>query len=120
MSSFNFHGPVNGPVQAGDHNTMNVNGPGASGDSPAASDARANEAVVALAQRLVDVLARENPGLLPQAEQVRAELERGGRQGAEAPDTGRIRQRLDLITSGTAAGSGALALVEGIVHAIGG
>lgn len=120
MSSFHFNAPVNGPVQAGDHSTMNVNAPGVQADSVQYGDARTNEAVVALAQRLVDVLARDNPGLLPQAEAVRTELERSGQQGAAAADTGRIRQRLDLIASGVAAGSGALALVEGIVHAIGG
>ncbi|WUH92833.1 hypothetical protein OG900_23815 [Streptomyces sp. NBC_00433] len=120
MSSFNFNAPVNGQIQVGDHTTMNVNAPSVSADSLQYGDARAAEAVVALAQRLVDVLAQENPRLLPQAEAVRAELERGGQQGAAAPDTGRIRQRLDLITSGAAAGSGALALVEGIIHAIGG
>ncbi|MFI0937515.1 hypothetical protein [Streptomyces sp. NPDC021020] len=120
MSSFHFNAPVNGPVQAGDHTTMNVNAPGVGADAFRSGDARAVEAVVALAERLVDVLAREEPRLLPQAEAVRTELERGGQQGAAAPDTGRIRQRLDLITSGVAAGSGALALVEGIVHAMGG
>jgi hypothetical protein len=120
MSSFNFNAPVNGQVQVGDHTTMNVNAPGARADSHQLGDARAAEAVVALAQRLVDVLARENPRLLQEAEAVRAELERGGRQGAAAPDTGRIRRSLELITSGAAAGSGALALIEGIVHAIGG
>lgn len=127
MSSFHFNAPVSGQVQVGDHTTMNVNAPGVATGSVQQSsqhtvhqgDARQTEAVLALAQRLVDVLARDNPPLLPQAEAVHAELERSGHQGS-APDTGRIRQRLELIASGVTAGSGALALVEGIIHAIGG
>lgn len=104
MSNYHFNAPVTGQVQAGDHNTMNVN--------------QQAEPALALAKRLVDELARVNSPLRPHAEEIRGELVRSDRQGA-APDTGRIRQRLELISAGVGAGSGLLALVQGIAQAIG-
>jgi hypothetical protein len=120
MSTFNFNAPINGQVQAGDHTTMNVHESSVTAAPVAAQENQGqSEAVLRLAQRLVEVLAHDNPPLVEQAEAIRAEVERSGESG-EAPDTGRIRRRLELISSGVAAGSGALALVEGIIHAVGG
>ncbi|MBM9510671.1 hypothetical protein [Actinacidiphila acididurans] len=132
MSTFNFNGPI-GQAQAGDHNTMNVHqlaGPG--NGSAAGWDAERTRAVLALAERLVEVVGREHPALRPHAEAVRAELvpttapegtsvgTPAGTAAGAGPDIGRIRQRLELIAAGVGTGTAALALIEGIVHAMGG
>ncbi|MGW2642900.1 hypothetical protein [Streptomyces sp. NPDC001348] len=104
MSTYNFNAPVTGQVQMGDHNTMNVN--------------QQAEAVLALSKRLVDELARVNSPLRSHAEEIRGELIRSDQEGS-APDTGRIRRRLELISAGVGAGSGLLALVQGIAQAVG-
>ncbi|MEV0223550.1 hypothetical protein [Streptomyces sp. NPDC050704] len=107
MSTFNFHGPVSGEIQAGDHNTQH-NTVYNSGISTAE------------ALRLATDLVRElGPAAPPEAEAVRAELARAAERH-EPPDHGRIREWLNTVSLGVGTGSSALVLTEGIMRALGG
>lgn len=120
MSTFNFSGQINGQVQAGDSNVMQVSQT-SSGAGATQSTGGQETALSALqlASMLVDLVRVEAPGVQTQAETVRGELARAEEEGVD-PNRGRIRRLLDTITAGVGAGSGALALVQGIGQAIGG
>ncbi|WP_329544367.1 hypothetical protein OG548_06220 [Streptomyces sp. NBC_01356] len=106
-SNFNFHGPVSGEIQMGDHNVQH-NTVYNSGTSTAE------------ALRLATDLVRElGPSAPPEAEAVRAELARA-EAGNEPPDHGRIRAWLNTVSLGVGTGSSALVLSEGIMRALGG
>ncbi|MFS8197412.1 hypothetical protein ACLVWQ_01870 [Streptomyces sp. CWNU-52B] len=106
MSTFNFHGDINGPANFGDHGRIEVS----NGPDPAQS--------LRLAADLVELLRTENPRLVAPAEVVRGELARAGQDGA-APDRGRVRSALETISVGVAAGSGGLALAQELSRVLG-
>ncbi|WP_406120751.1 hypothetical protein [Streptomyces sp. NBC_00989] len=106
MSTFNFNGGGNiTNSHIGDHGHVVNNGT----DSAT---------VLRLAEQLVDRMRGENPVLVPQAQVIQGELVQAGEEG-RAANRGRIRAALETITIGVGAGSGGLALVEQLKHALG-
>ncbi|MFF6988720.1 hypothetical protein [Streptomyces sp. NPDC010273] len=105
MSTFNFNGGNITNSHIGDHGHVENHGT----DSAT---------VLRIAEQLVDRLRGENPTLVPQAQVIQGELAQAGEQGRVA-DRGRIRTALETITIGVGAGTGGLALVEQLKHALG-
>ncbi|MGC9544724.1 hypothetical protein [Streptomyces sp. UG1] len=91
------------------YNSPDINGPAHAGADP--------EAMLILAERLVESLSFENPALLPQGEIIRTELGHAAQDGLPA-NRGRIRFALEAIGTGVSAGSGSLALVQEIARAL--
>ncbi|WP_405731293.1 hypothetical protein OG607_33215 [Streptomyces sp. NBC_01537] len=111
MDTFNFNAPVNGPIQAGgEGNTQNNNIVNNNYGGQQTAEA------LRLANELVRQLGATAP---PEVEAVQAELARADQQNTAA-DHVRIRAWLSTISQGAVAGSGTLALVEGIRQAVGG
>ncbi|MFJ9572565.1 hypothetical protein [Streptomyces bacillaris] len=108
MSTYNFHGNISGPSNFGDHGKIEVT----YGAPPAEA--------LQLAADLVQLVRREaaQPELAAEAEFVRGELVRAGEEGRPA-DQGRIRQALETLTVGLAAGSGGIALAQEIGRLVG-
>ncbi|GGP37609.1 hypothetical protein [Streptomyces abikoensis] len=106
MSTYNFHGSISGQSNFGDHGRIEVH----HGQSPAEA--------LRLAGELVRRLRAESPGLAEPADLVRGELARADAEGRSV-DRGRVRQWLELITTGVAAGSGSLALAQDLGRALG-
>ncbi|MGA5472192.1 hypothetical protein ACPCUK_25900 [Streptomyces arboris] len=108
MSTYNFHGDISGPSNFGDHGKIEVT----YGTPPAEA--------LKLAADLVQLVRQEAalPELAAQAEIVRGELVRAGEEGRPA-DQGRIRQALETLTVGLAAGSGGIALAQEIGRLVG-
>jgi len=106
MSTYNFNGNISGPSNFGDNGRIEINN---------GTDA---DGVLRIAEQLVDRMRGENPNLARQAEVIQGELVRAGEEG-RAADRGRIRTALETITIGVGAGSGGLALVEQLKHALG-
>ncbi|MER7921883.1 hypothetical protein ABTY96_01910 [Streptomyces sp. NPDC096057] len=106
MSTFNFNGGGNiHNSHIGDHGHVVNNGT----DSAT---------VLALADRLVDRMRGEYPTLVPQAQVIQGELVQAGEEG-RAVNRGRVRAALETITIGVGAGTGGLALIEQLKHALG-
>ncbi|MEU3981037.1 hypothetical protein AB0F77_13105 [Streptomyces sp. NPDC026672] len=96
MSTYNFHGDVDG---LGDH-------------GPVERDHRADPVVVLrLAEQLVDRVREEAPALIGYAEIIRDELTQAAPDGRGA-NLGRIRSSLEMICVNVLAGTGSLALVR--------
>ncbi|MEW1748189.1 hypothetical protein ACIQU1_03290 [Streptomyces angustmyceticus] len=108
MSTFNFHGEVSGPSNFGDGGKIEIHHHGA---SPAEALRLAGE----LVRRLQ---AEQQPALAAQADVLRGELAQAGQEGRPA-DQGRVRQALETISMGLAAGSGGLALAQELGRALG-
>ncbi|WP_406453016.1 hypothetical protein OH768_12420 [Streptomyces sp. NBC_01622] len=106
MSTYNFNGNISGPSNFGDNGRIEIN------NGTDAAD------VVRLAAQLVDRLRGEHPTLVSQAQVIQGELVQAGEEG-RAANRGRIRAALETITIGVGAGSGGLALVEQLKHALG-
>ncbi|MEU2068264.1 hypothetical protein [Streptomyces anulatus] len=109
MSTYNFHGDISGPSNFGDNGKIHVT----YGTPPAEA--------VKLAADLVQLVRQEEaarPELTAQAEVVRGELVRAGEEGRPA-DQGRIRQALETLTVGLAAGSAGFALAQEIGRLVG-
>ncbi|MGK5637164.1 hypothetical protein ACSNOK_02420 [Streptomyces sp. URMC 126] len=106
MSTFNIHGNITGPSNFGDHGRIEIR----HGESPAEA--------LRLAGELVRRLSAESPELAEPAALVRGELTRADEERRPV-DRGRIRQWLELITTGAAAGSGSLALARELGQALG-
>ncbi|MEV0481126.1 hypothetical protein AB0I69_11040 [Streptomyces sp. NPDC050508] len=106
MSTFNFNGGNITNSHIGDNGRVENN----YGTDPAA--------VLGLAEQLVDRMRGENPALVPQAQVIQGELVQAGEEG-RAANRGRIRAALETITIGVGAGSGGIALVEQLKHALG-
>ncbi|WP_275462484.1 hypothetical protein [Streptomyces noursei] len=101
MSTFNFHAEVSGPSNFGDGGRIEIHH---HGGSPAEA--------LRLATELVRQLRTEGqPALAAQAEVVRGELVEAEQEQRPA-DQGRVRQALQTISLGLAAGSSGLALVQ--------
>ncbi|MEV7425078.1 MULTISPECIES: hypothetical protein [unclassified Streptomyces] len=108
MSTFNFHGEISGPSNFGDGGRIEVHHHGTS----------AAEAVRLAAELVRQLRAEDSPALAAQAEVVRGELVRADEEGRPA-DQGRLRQALETISLGLAAGSGGVALAQEIGRLIG-
>ncbi|MEW2578257.1 hypothetical protein [Streptomyces syringium] len=106
MSTYNFHGNISGPGNYGDNGKIEMH----YGQSPA--DA------LRLAGELVRQLRTESPALAGEAELLRGELVRADEEGRPA-DRGRLREWLELISVGAAAGSGSFALAQELGRALG-
>lgn len=105
MSTYNIRN-INGPANLGDHGRIEIN----NGADP--------DALVRLAERLVERLHIENPNLVPQGEIIQGELIDAQQDGQPA-NRGRIRSALETIGIGVAAGSGSLALAQEISRVLG-
>ncbi|MER5613977.1 hypothetical protein [Streptomyces sp. NPDC002215] len=107
MSTFNFHGQISGPSNFGDNGKIEIH----QGASPAEA--------LRLAAELVQQLRQEHRlELAEQAEIVRGELVQAEEERRPA-DQGRVRQALETISLGLAAGSGGIALVQEIGRLVG-
>ncbi|MCX4392949.1 MULTISPECIES: hypothetical protein [unclassified Streptomyces] len=107
MSTFNFHGQISGPSNFGDNGKIEIH----QGASPVEA--------LRLAAELVQQLRQERRlELAEQAEIVRGELVQAGEERRPA-DQGRVRQALETISLGLAAGSGGIALVQEIGRLVG-
>ncbi|SEE68225.1 hypothetical protein SAMN05216489_07773 [Streptomyces sp. 3213] len=105
MSTFNFNGGNITGSHIGDHGHVVNNGT----DSAT---------VLSLAEQLVDRMRGEYPTLVPQAQVIQGELVQAGEEG-RAVHRGRVRAALETITIGVGAGTGGLALIEQLKHALG-
>lgn len=105
MSTYNI-GNVNGPANIGDNGRIEINHHGMD-----------PEAVLRLAERLVERLAAEHPALVPHARIIQGEL--AADQDGRPANRGRIRSALETIGIGVAAGSGSLALAQEIARVLG-
>ncbi|MFI5680300.1 hypothetical protein [Streptomyces cellulosae] len=106
MSTFNFHGNIEGPANFGDNGRIEINN---------GADAAT---VLRVADQLVDRLRGENPALVAPARVIQGELAQAGQEG-RAADRGRIRSALETISVGVAAGSGGFALAQELARALG-
>ncbi|WP_370422593.1 hypothetical protein AB8O64_30225 [Streptomyces sp. QH1-20] len=106
MSTYNFHGNISGPGNYGDNGKIVVH----HGQSPAEA--------LRLAGDLVRQLRAESPALAGEAELLRGELVRADEEGRPA-DRGRLREWLELISTGAAAGSGSFTLAQELGRALG-
>ncbi|MFD9031161.1 hypothetical protein ACFVZW_08435 [Streptomyces sp. NPDC059567] len=107
MGTYNFHGPISGQSNFGDHGRNQIFHHGA---TPA--DA------LRLAGELVALLRAESPGREEAAELLRAELVRADEEDRPV-DEDRIRGWLATLRDGSAAGSGAIALITSLTQALG-
>ncbi|MGW0627856.1 hypothetical protein [Streptomyces sp. NPDC002758] len=106
MSMYDFHGDVDGLGDFSDHGPVETHkGAGAA-------------AVLRLAEQLVERLRSEAPALIGYGEIIRDELTQAAPDGRGA-NKGRIRSSLDTIGIGVTAGTGSLALVQELTHALG-
>ncbi|MFF4405981.1 hypothetical protein ACFY2W_34655 [Streptomyces sp. NPDC001262] len=106
MSTYNFSGNISGPSNFGDNGRIEIH----HSQSPAET--------LRLAGELVRLLRVEHPELAESAGLVQGELVRADEERRPV-DRGRVRTWLELITTGTAAGSGSLALVQELGRALG-
>ncbi|XUL92336.1 hypothetical protein ACQ86D_41870 [Streptomyces galilaeus] len=106
MTTNNFYGEATGNF--GDNNTFNQYVTKLAEESDP----------VALAAELIRRLRAEQPSLAREAAEVQRELVHA-REHDRPVDQGRVRAWLETIRSGTAAGSGALALVLALGRAVG-
>ncbi|MFJ9815621.1 hypothetical protein ACIRU3_10160 [Streptomyces sp. NPDC101151] len=107
MSTYNFHGNVNGPSNMGDHGRIEIN----HYEPPP-------EAVVRLAEGLIEALRAEYPVLVGHGEVIRGALMESVGDGGP-PNRGRIRSALETISIGAAAGTGSLAFTQQLMHVMG-
>ncbi|MFC9278932.1 hypothetical protein [Streptomyces collinus] len=107
MSTYNFHGNINGPAHMGDHGRIevNVHGP-------------ATEPLVRLAEGLIEALRAEYPVLVPHGEVIHGALMESVGDGGP-PNRGRIRSALETISIGAAAGTASLAFTQQFMQALG-
>jgi hypothetical protein len=106
MATYNFNGGISGPANFGDNGRIEIT----YGQSPAEASR--------LAAELVARLRADDSDRAGHAEEVQGELAAAGREGRPV-DRGRIRRALETLSTGLAAGSAALALVQGLGHALG-
>ncbi|MFC9429350.1 hypothetical protein [Streptomyces sp. NPDC056987] len=106
MGTYNFHGPISGQSNFGDHGLNQIF------QGPSAAEA------MGVADDLVRLLRAEQSEQDDAAVQLRGELARA--ESEERPVDGeRVRGWLTTIRDGSAAGSGALALVTSLAQLLG-
>ncbi|MEU9799763.1 hypothetical protein [Streptomyces sp. NPDC051000] len=105
MSTYNFHGDINGPAVYGDHATLNIGDP-----ETAARTLR-------LAGELALWLKSEGApqDRIDAAETLRAELDRAARERCSV-EPGLVRRCLETVTLGLGAGSTGLVLAQEITR----
>lgn len=100
MSTFNFHGEISGPSNFGDNGRIEIR-----------HGASLTEALRAAGDLVQQLRLEQRPELAEQAEIVRGELATAEEERRPA-DSGRIRQALETVSLGLAAGSGCLGLAQ--------
>ncbi|ANP50269.1 hypothetical protein J2Z21_000997 [Streptomyces griseochromogenes] len=106
MSTYNFHGNINGPANMGDQVRIDI------------THGLNLEGVIRLSEGLLDALRAEYPGLVGHGEIIRGALAESEADGGP-PNRGRIRSALETISIGASAGSGSLAFVQQFMHVMG-
>ncbi|MFD5747902.1 hypothetical protein [Streptomyces sp. NPDC127033] len=106
MGTYNFHGPISGQSNFGDHGLNQI------------FQGRSAAEAMGVADDLVRLLRAEESEQGDAAVQLRGELARAESEGRSV-DEGRVRGWLTTIREGAAAGSGALALVASLKQLLG-
>ncbi|MEU9987298.1 hypothetical protein ACFZCP_10245 [Streptomyces sp. NPDC007971] len=106
MSTYNFHGNINGPANMGDHGRIDI------------THGLNLEGVIQLSEGLLAALRAEYPGLVHHGDVIRGALAESEADGGP-PNRGRIRSALEAVSISASAGTSSLAFVQQLMHVMG-